>query len=463
MGIIMQRKKDNCKDVKLFCIVALVIGIIMSFIIGPWQIPDEATHLYAIGKSIKNEVFADNVIDNLGIERGRVEQNKEEVFEVRQLLDAMTREPDYSIKEMMPNGLKLSAIKYIPALCGMLVAVVLGLPAYWVMQFGELFSLFVYVYICAKALQVCPFKRNIVAIFMLIPMMMQGAGSISHDAIVVPLLYWIICYVFYLRYEKEKITAKDMILLIGAWLWVTVVKVPYTFIILLGLMLPLRKMQIQIAKITIDEKLIRKVRWIALAILVLVMGVGIYLFRDNRWIQVMYGVVAEWRRTIYLIRITIDTYWEFWVISSVGNFGWLSAPIAKSFGIVFYLVILALTCTAKDGSAKIMTKWDRLVIFGTYLCLTLMTMFSMINHTIMITLFGSESAPNSYYIREALYRIPYIGGIQGRYFVPFTLLFFMLFGSFEKINRKGTKAIVYSLIIVTYLYIGYVLLMRYWI
>ena len=58
------------------------------------------------------------------------------------------------------------------------------------------------------------------------------------------------------------------------------------------------------------------------------------------------------------------------------------------------------------------------IVWGTFLVMTLLIMLSMVNHTIMVILFGAENLNKTYHIREALYQIPYIGGLQGRYFIP---------------------------------------------
>lgn len=463
MGLRMFKKLFEEKQVRIFYIIAMLIGIIMSIMISVWMIPDEDNHLELIEKAIKNPTFMDNLEMSLGMDRGRVEWDESQAIDVKQFFSAMIKKPDYTVREMLPQGFSLSVLKYLPCVLGMELGILLHLPTFWVLQLGELFSLILYVFICGQALKVCPFKKGVMAIFMLSPMMMQGAGSFSHDAIVVPLIFWIISYVFYLRYEKEKIDIKDIAKLVGAWLVVTYIKVPYTFIVLLGLMLPLRKMHIRIGKAEINEQVVKKYRWPALAVILVMLGVGIYLFRDNVWIQIIYGVVVEFPRTLYLLAKTAQHFAGHLIVSSVGNFGWLNAPVSPVFGVLFYVIILLISVLGTDGSKNRMNKWDRGVIWVTFFSLTLMILFSMINHTITTILFGSESAEFEYNIREALYQIPFIGGLQGRYFMPFISLFFMQFGSLEKIDKRTTKILIGAFGAITYLYVGYVLLNRFWI
>ena len=205
MGIRMIKEIFKDKEIRAFFIVAMVIGIAMSFLISPWQIPDEDNHLTYIGGSFLNWNFVNNIEQSLGMDRGRVEWNIYEKVDVEQMLSAMTKAPDYEREEMLPNGILLYGLRYVPAMLGMFVAVVLHLPTFWVLQFGELFSLLFYVFICSIALKRCPMKKGVMAIFMLAPMMMQSASSLSYDAVATPLVFWIICDVLYLTYEKNEI------------------------------------------------------------------------------------------------------------------------------------------------------------------------------------------------------------------------------------------------------------------
>lgn len=451
------------KEIRIFFIVAMLIGTVMSFVVSPWQIPDEQTHLYYIGGAIKCEEYDLRIEQSLGMDKRRVEWDPEQKTDWDQFVSALTKAPDYKVSEMLPQGVSLYAIRYLPAIIGMELAVVLNLPTLWVLQFGEFFALLFYVFVCSMALKYCPIKKPVMAVFMLAPMMMQGAGSLSYDAVAVPLMFWIICYVLHLRFEKEDITLRDMLLLILPWIWMSYIKVPYALIVLLGLMLPLEKFHVRIGKLEIEETFIRKYRWIALAVVLVLIGTGLYLFRENMFIQVLYGVVTEPGRIIYLLGYTLLMFYDHLLISSVGNFGWLNASVCLGFAIVFYVVIFAITTLGKDGSQKVMTKWDRTVIWGAFLATTLITVFSMVHHTVCDMYFDGDVANATYDIREYLYKIPYMGGLQGRYFTPFISLFFVGVGSTEKMSKKMTYVVVGGFLLITYLYVFAILLHRFWI
>ena len=232
----------------------------------------------------------------------------------------------------------------------------------------------------------------------------------------------------------------------------------------MGLMLPLHKFHVRFGKkFEINEAFIRKYRWIALGVVIVLMAIVLYVLRENMFIQVLYGVVMEPGRTVYLLGYTLLTFYKHLLQSSVGNFGWLNAAVYVEFAVVFYIIIFAITALGKDDSKKKMTKWDRGVIWGTFLAMTLITVFAMVHHTVCNTYFWGDVANATYDIREYLYKIPYIGGLQGRYFTPFISLFFVGFGSTEKMSKKVTIFVTAVFLFITYVNVFEILLHRFWI
>ena len=63
----------------------------MSFLISPWQIPDESTHLQLISYSIHNPEFAAKITNSLGMDQGRVEWIETEDTSIEQFLYALTK------------------------------------------------------------------------------------------------------------------------------------------------------------------------------------------------------------------------------------------------------------------------------------------------------------------------------------------------------------------------------------
>ena len=211
----------------------------------------------------------------------------------------------------------------------------------------------------------------------------------------------------------------------------------------------------------INEKLIKKTRLYFLTFVIIVLIASIYLLRNNQWIQIIYGFVVEWKRGIYLLLETGKTWGEFLMISTVGNFGWLDTPMNFSIvGFVFFVAFL-LSILQTKGSRSL-KKWDYVVLIVTVICLCLFTTIALTNHTIKTILFGSEFADGTYDIRTALYQIPYVGGLQGRYYLPFAFLFFIPLPQKLQIKGKIVHSMLYIIEILLYTYVFFLLIQRYW-
>ena len=106
----MFKKLFQEKEIRLFILVAVLIGVIMSFMICAWQTPDETTHLYLIGYHTNNPEFSQNLINSLGMDCGRIEWDENASVDFGQLKSAMVKKPDYTVSEMIPKGFQLPLI-----------------------------------------------------------------------------------------------------------------------------------------------------------------------------------------------------------------------------------------------------------------------------------------------------------------------------------------------------------------
>lgn len=452
------------KKILCVCIGIFVWGAIMSFLVPTWQVPDEIAHLNFISEYIGNETMAEQLKENISIQRGRMEFKPEEKMDKQELITSMEEEPSYSYKEMLPKAVSLGVIKYLPSIIGMLIALLLGVPAYWVLQFGEIFSLLFYVFMCYKALRIMPIKKEVMVLIMALPMTLQQAGSVSYDAVLLPLCFYYTAYIFFLKFEKDTIVLTDFLRIIGLIGVITYIKMPYVLFVLLIMILPSEKISIHIGKLEINQQFIKQWgKWFIAVALICVVVISI-LFKDNRWIQIVYGSLVEWRRSIYLILQTIKVWYGFLITSLVGNFGWLDTPIATEYAMFVCVFIVCISLFNFEKPKKfVLNKKDYCIITLTGLGMTLLTMLSMINHTIMITLYGAEGIDATYEIRTALYQIPYIGGLQGRYFLPFVILFFILIPQVKQTNKNRVIVGIGVFESITFVYTIYVLLCRFWI
>ena len=449
---------------KYVALFMLIIGFVMMNLVPTWQTPDERTHLNMIGFEIgKDDTFSDKIYNDIDLEAGRILQNFDEKVDIDLLSKAMTEKPDYTRREMLPEGVRLTIVRHLPATIGILTGIIIGLPSYWVLILGELFALIFYVTVSFKALKLMPLKKEVFASIMLMPMALHQAGSLNYDAVVLPLIFLLIGYVFKLKYQ-EKIELIDFVKLASLCLIISYIKMPYVVLAFLVFVLPIDNIYVRFGKYEIDGKVLRKIRIPFCIIGGILFGIAVYFLRDVFYIEMILSLITEWKRSLYLFYQTGVAHTRAMIISTVGNFGWLDTPIRYDFAIMVFVVIAAFAIVNSDENSEVRLKtWDRIVIWGVAIVACLFTTAAMVNHTIMTILYGSEWAEGTYDIRTALYQIPYIGGIQGRYFLPFVSLFFIPLPQVKRVNKKLIWSMVALFEVVMFIYIIHKLLERYWL
>lgn len=460
--MIKMNMKSYLKE-KRIAFMIFVLGIIMSFMMPTWQTPDEYTHLWMIGDSWGIPGFADKIEDSIGMDRTRIPRNYEEKVDLDEQKDALTSKNTYTRKEMLPRQISLFCIKHFPAAIGLFVGILLGVPAYWSMQLSEFFCLLFYTLICYKALKLMPVKKEVLAIVMLFPMSIQQATGIGYDSVLIPLCFLFVAYIFYLKYDKDVVGLREVIFAGLLLLIITYIKMPYVFFGLLVFIIPLKKIYIDCKVMKIDEAFIKRVRIPVVFILGLLVIGFCYIFRNNQWIQIVWGFIVEWKQGLYLLAMTGKMFTKFLMTATIGNFGWLDTPI--SFGVVLlvFFFLAGISMIDYNHNGRKIKKWDCFVVITTFVALCLFITLGLTNHTIKVILFGSESSPESYYIREAMYQIPYIGGVQGRYYLPFVSLVYLILPQKIQISERIVERAIIIFEIGLYVYVFFVLLQRYWI
>lgn len=471
---------NNFNKIKAFIVITSFWGLLFSFLIPTWQTPDETTHLNMIGNAFGQEDLSELILADVTLDNGRIASHYDEKINTATWKKSMSKPLDPSILSCKPTKIDPSIIRHLPPSLGIFLGIFLKLPSFWIMACGELFSLAFYISICALALNIMPIKKDFFMLLMLLPMSIQQASSISYDAILLPFCYLFIATIFYLKYEKQRIGLKEFLLLISILLIITYIKIPY---ILLGgiiFLLPSEKIHITLGKLHVDGTILKKFRIPFFLISILAVIILGYIGQENKLIKIISGCLLEFPRTVYLYLSTFKTFANHLIVSFVGNMGWLDTPVSNWFAYGTILVLfLSVLVGAKNATVTIksskkaehqepnyrLSKYDITVILLTAFISLIFTMMSMLNHTIMISLFGDEHLNDTYNVRTALYQIPYIGGLQGRYFIPFASLFFLPIPQiktlyFVKWNPVTISKFVYILFSIVYTII--LLYHRYW-
>lgn len=454
-----------------FTLIASVGGILFSFLIVPWQTPDEYAHLQMIGKDIGNTRLPELLMYDMSLDWERIRFNSTEKVDKSLIFEAMIKKPKYLIRDCVPTCISIKCIRHLPATAGILLGILLKLPTYWVLQLGELFSLTFYIFVCNKALILTPLKRETFEMVMLLPMCIHQASSISYDAVLLPLSFLLVAYILHLKFVCKEIRIKDLLIPLFLSTIIAVIKLPYILLGGLIFLIPLEKVKIKIGNRNLFEKqLLPKIRFVIMLITVVGVFLTLTIMRNYEYIRILNATISEFRRTCYLFSNTYKTFNRHLIVSLVGNFGWLDTPIPLHYICIFVSTMIVLSLSAIEDTLGLKTgnvsykinNLDKITLITLVLALTYIVTISMIRHTACVILYGNEKINVWIDYRKILYKIPYIGGLQGRYYIPMLIPFLITFPNIFIIERKTFKKLINIIDWSFIICICHVLLMRYW-
>lgn len=403
-----------------FTVIALVWGLLFSVIIIPWQTPDEYNHLNMIGESFGNSELAPVLFDEMYLSRYEISFHEEVKINFSDILNAMKQPAQYDQKVCMPKKITISALKHLPAALGVYTGILFHLPVYFVLTLGEVCSLIFYILVCRWALKIVPFKKYLLEIIMLLPMCIQQASSINYDAVLLPLCFLLYSYILYLKFKITKIGIKELSFIIFTVALITLIKMPYALMLFLICLLPLDKIDIRIGRVSICKATLVKYKILILLIITLLSCLVLYMFKNNEYFVILGAEIRNFRRTVYLLVQSYTVFTEYLYTSLIGDFGYLDTEMPMWFvtTVICSVLMFSHINIEEDNTKYTFSKPEKLFCYVYAFIFIILITLSMTRHTIGIILFGDESYTEPVDYDIALYQIPYIGGFQGRYYLP---------------------------------------------
>ncbi len=405
----------NNKPVWIGLIIIAFWGILMSFMVPTWQTPDESQHTILIGDSLGIDDLFITLNNDDDLDFTKIMYNYDEKVDVEEWQDSMTKEPSYDVSDVTPTTVSPSVITHLPQTIGMLIGLEAHAPTFWVLTLGELFSFAFYFVMLILALKLMPVQKELFLVIAALPMVIHQVGSINYDSVLLPLCFLFIAYVFHLKHMQGNVKWKHIIVFLILIALIAYVKIPYAMMIFFICLVPKEKFELKIGKKVLGEKFIRTWRIPLLIAIVVLIVLAVMLLSDRIfYFGIIKALFQEPGRAIYLYANTIRSWAKFLLTSFVGYFGWLDAPLPIWFVLISLLTMLFLAITGPKTTEKWSTRifvWIIVLIFGMFI------IASMIDFTV-----NQIVGPNFGSYNEALYQIPFVGGLQGRYFIPFVPL-----------------------------------------
>ncbi len=238
---------------KIFLLFGTIFGLIMVFLVPPFQSPDEMAHLERSFELSEGKLIsANNCVHNLP-------QNLQTFFENSSFFDVRDKNKDFNFQKTFAKNSTLkinqertdfvgSSCPYPPfPYLSQIVAVLLGKILHFnlslIFYLGRILNLFVYLALIYFALKITPGFKKTLALIALAPIALQGATAWSADGFVIGMSFLFIAYVFNLAYNKNilQINKRNIALTILLGILLSLSKLAYFPIIFLYFLIPQEK------------------------------------------------------------------------------------------------------------------------------------------------------------------------------------------------------------------------------
>ncbi|SDM70079.1 DUF2142 domain-containing protein [Bacillus sp. OK048] len=419
---------------KAFLITAIPIGLAMVVIIPPFDQLDELEHYYRAFEVSEGKFINQKTEHGLGnfIPASLIET----VYDVRYIHQTGYK---YSIvKEAFQNNLNSEdrqflrnyassypPLIYVPQALGMMVGRVIFDSPLMMMFLGRLLNFIAYVAIVYAALKIVPVKKNLFYLFAMLPMSIIHAASLSADGITNAMALFFVAYILYLAYGRvEHIANRHLIIMIGIGLFVTLSKIVYIPMLLVFLLIPLRKFKnkkdyLKKFLIVFVGCLIPFIIWNLMNL----SNMSVPDMRGNPGVSPGDQVKFVLLHPMYYIKtlfVTLFSLGSSQLVSMIGKVATNYQYPAPSIVIYTFLFLMLLFGIINDENDLKMKgrRIDRGILI--FILLTVMLLI----YTAMYV--GYNTVGN-----------PIIYGIQGRYFVPIAILFFLSISNYQIINKNN--------------------------
>lgn len=424
------RKNENIKLEKLYLLIIIPIGLLFLLAFPILQIPDEGNHFMRINEIAEGKLFSkidskknmqgtylDENLSNFWIAEGNY--NYATNFKLIKYTNSSTKK-FYSFA----NTALYSFACYLPQTIGLLFGKILHLPILIQAYLARLFNFIVFSILTYFALKLLPLKKNVFAIILLSPLVIQEAISMAPDALTIGLSAFLISYVLYLKSKKEeKLQKKNIIVLTLSSIVLSLCKIIYLPICFIILLIPkekfksVKKKYLILLSIILSAVIINLL-WLSYSSKMLPAGDNI-----NSSLQ-LHNIINNPIKYCLSFFNTVFDELPGYVLSSFGNYlGWFNVILSRIYIVPF--ILLFISCLLFDNKKDDMkfNMFEKVFAFLIFAGITL--------------LMGT-----SLYLQWTPVGENRIWGMQGRYFLPLYFLLVLIFTKYTinpKINFDNKK------------------------
>lgn len=398
-----------------FAYIALAVGLVMALGFPVQKVSwDEEYHFTSAYNLSFSEVVMTPEIIYYGdaYETGSLmyPKSEKEFARFKEFLDGSDIYNYDNAMQVQKGGfMGLPSIGHIPSAVGMNIARLFKLPLSYLYIFGRVFNLLFYVACCFFAIKYMKLGKRLLAVAALMPTNLFLASVYSYDAMVNGLLFLATAIILSdIADEKAVFTPQKYVLTMGLIFMASAIKIVYIPFVLLILIMPRDRFKTKRDLLIMKGLIIAGVVF-AVALLLFFVDLADFMSADLRG-----GDTNVAKQVEYILNnipavavLVVTSITSSFVSYSVGNgaYGLLGHLGAFPYEILIIASICVIVLT--DGSELMLDIKSRAGVALIMLATTAVVWLSMY---IVFTPVGS----------------PWIGGVQGRYFAPLRVPFYLL-------------------------------------
>lgn len=433
--IIYEIIKNRTKIEKIFLAIAIPIGMAYLIFLAPTYAPDENAHIYRSYEISEATLFTGTNEDGYirsNIPEFFIDNNHHTIRKYSDLNEAMKQQTDYNTKKETSNpAYSYFPTLYFPNTIMFLIGRIFSINGIIVLYLARIVNFIVFLICGYYTIKILPFGKILMMTYLLIPMLVHQAISLSADSITNTVALLFIAYTLYLYY-KDDITRKNKILYAILAVLISLHKLVYFPIVLISLIFTSTK--------KMDKK--QKIKFMSTVIIVgLIIGMAwitissrgakendSYAIQNNvnSGEQVKYVLTHPFSYIKVLIN-TIDVNIENYYLWFMGfSMGWMDIGVRRILlDIYFILLIFSPFLEKHDKELNGKTK----IIF--------LLVFLMTSVLILTALYVGHSGVGTDIVK----------GIQGRYFIPIVILLLLAMCGKERFIKVKYVEIIYPILI----------------
>ena len=438
----------------LFAILGLIFGLFFVFINPPFQTNDEDRHFIHSYILSQGFILPEQGPDKIGAEIpvNIIEVPKKfqgirfskDVKISKQKLEEAENIPLYPHNKVFYHDFhhSLNPVGFIPAATGIAIGQYINSNPVWLGWFGRIGSLIFYIVIIFFAIRITPILKNAFMLYALTPMTLYQGSSVTYDVLSFSLTVLFLALVLkYALEENSFLGWRELILLIAVMILHRFAKDGYPLIPFLFLLIPMKKVKINIKPIIIyaamfifSYLLFSMPNWTWGKIL----SAQHYHQKTTAKLQKDFG--GNWHQNLEMnledpgtalsnLAENLDHFRQEWTGGTIGRFGYSYTLLPNWFFLIHGLVLLFVAFY--DSNKKIVLQFYQKSI-------AFVIGFGSIAGIIVMNYFYSPVGAKQ------------IFGLQGRYFanaIP-VLLLLLYNNKFENFNWKKWGSFIVSIYII---------------